>query len=509
MADSIDPRQRRSFPSMRRMAQPLEHLRSRFQPAARYVRSRAHESREAAASSWLALRQHGVRSQAMRQQAYSNYAPWFRRLRRWSPGVIPPVFGSLLLLVAALLTTWHIGSQRPLIAPNTLVPLFIFYLLGGLVWEYLLYVVQDLVRWFCMAAGGMALYLLITAAFIAGWPGVVVVGALLVGVAVLYVRGHVASIPNGALQVTTSSGGYSRMLVPGVAILLPGERVAQTVETGERQFDCPAQRVEVHDESGAVYDAQAAASVAYRIVPQRVQRVVAQGNHLEHWEEDTQQAIESALCQALTEWGESHLQDDGEPQEGLLTRRMLGLLREWSHDAGVRIEWIKVRDMWLTPASETIPADEWLVESRGAAITPPPAQAQGEGEGPAQVQAPLDVQAYASAGLSRTQALPSADQVEQARAAREARAAAASPPREALAPEALSDAYEAVREGHILDPSTIRDVANAFLRVASDAELNAACPYDAVGAARILLERATSLERASNSRTRANSDFLR
>ncbi len=57
--------------------------------------------------------------------------------------------------------------------------------------------------------------------------------------------------------------------------------------------------------------------------------------------------------------------------------------------------------------------------------------------------------------------------------------------------------------------ATIRDVANAFLRVASDAELSANFPYDALGAARILLERATSLERGSNSRTRANSDFLR
>ncbi|MGZ3676516.1 MAG: hypothetical protein ACXVCO_19605, partial [Ktedonobacterales bacterium] len=104
------------------------------------------------------------------------------------------------------------------------------------------------------------------------------------------------------------------------------------------------------------------------------------------------------------------------------------------------------------------------------------------------------------------QALPSIDHVEQARPSP---ASPAPPPREALAPEALSDAYDAVREGHILDPATIRDVANAFLRVASDAEQSATFPHDALGAARILLERATSLERASNSRTRANSDFLR
>ncbi|MGZ3601946.1 MAG: hypothetical protein ACXWQ5_20135 [Ktedonobacterales bacterium] len=497
MAELIRPQQRHSFSPVRRMAQPLEHLRSRLRPATRYIRSRAHEGRHAAASSWLALRRRGLMARTT-QQAYSNYAPWFRHLRQWSPGVMPPVFGSLLLLVAALLATRHVAMQRPLIAPNALLPLFIFYLIGGLLWGYLLYVVPNVSWWFCVAAGGMATYLLITGALIDGLPGVVLVGALLVGAAVLYTRRHVANVPNGALQLTISAGGYSRALLPGVAILLPGERIGQTVETGERQYDCPAQRVEVHDESGAIYDAQAAAAVAYHITPQRAQGVVARGGHLEHWEDDTHQAIESALHQALAEWGASHLGDEGEPLEGLLTRTMLALLREWSRDSGVRIEWIKVRDMWLTPASETIPADEWLVGGGEAEKTALSSQAQ----------APLDVEAraYESAGLSRTQALPSIDHVEQARPSP---ASPAPPPREALAPEALSDAYDAVREGHILDPATIRDVANAFLRVASDAEQSATFPYDALGAARILLERATSLERASNSRTRANSDFLR
>lgn len=459
------------------MVLPLEHLRSRLQPAVRSIHSRASNGRDVA-----------------KQRAYAGYAPWFRQLRQWSPGVMPPIFGSLLLLVAALLATRHMAAPRPLIAPNALLPLFLFYLIGGLVWGYLLYIAPDVVWWFCMVAGGAATYLLITAALIAGLPGVVLVGALLVGASVLYTRRHVANIPNGALQLTTSAGGYCRVLLPGVAILLPGERVERTMETGEQQYDCPAQRVEVHDKSGATYDAQAAATVAYRIAPPRAQRVVACGDHLEHWEDDTHQAIASALCQALAEWGEAHLTEEREAPEGLLTRTMLALLREWSSGTGVRIQWIKARDMWLTPASETIPADEWLVGVGDTEMTIPSSQ----------VQTQAQASAYESAGLSRTQALPSIDHIAQARPS-----PAAPPPHEALVPEALSDAYDAVREGHILDPSTIRDVANAFLRVASDAALSATFPYDALGAARILLERATSLERASNSRTRANSDFLR
>ena len=438
----------------------------------------------------------------MTQQLYSSYAPWFRQLRQWSPGVLPPMFGSLLLLVSALLATRRIG-QRPLIAPNALLPLFIFYLAGGLLWGYLLYIAPAVVSWFAVVVGGAALYLLTTAAFLSGWSGIAVMGALLAGVSALYARGHLVTVPPGALQITTSTAGYSRALLSGVALLLPGERVGQTVQAGERQYDCPAQRVEVHDESGAIYVAQAAATVAYRVALQRAQRIATQSDWAEHWEDDTHEAISSALHQALAEWGASHLAEEGEPPERLLTRTILALLREWSRDSGVRIEWIKAHDIWLTPASETIPADEWLVGAGDAETTIPSSQAHEQRQEQEHMQAPP--QEYEAAGLMRTQALPSIDHVEQVR-----RSPEASPPsREALAPEALSDAYDAVREGHILDPTTIRDVASAFMAVASDAELNATFPYDALGAARILLERATSLERSSNARTRANSDFLR
>lgn len=494
MADFIrPPQQQRPFSPLRRMALPLEHLRTRLRTGARTTHPRADENRDMAAPSRHTLRR-GAGSRTT-QQAYASYAPWFRQLRQWSPGVLPPICGSLLLLVAALLATGHAGAPRPLIAPNALLPLFLFYLIGGLVWGYLLYIAPGVASWYCLVVGGVATYLLITTSLVGGLPGVVVMGALLAGVAVLYMRRHYATIPTGVLHLTTSAGGYSRALLPGVALLLPGERLGQKVQTGERQYDCPAQRVEVHDEHGAIYVAQAAATVAYRIAPQRAQRLMDHADRIEHWEDDTHEAICSALCQALAEWGASHLAEEGETPEGLLTRTMLALLREWSRDYGVRIEWIKAHDIWLTPASETIPADEWLVGAGDAETTLPSSQVQ---------QAHAQALAYESAGLSRTQALRPGDHVVPRRPS-----PAEPPTREALAPEALSDAYDAVREGHILDPSTIRDVANAFLRIASDAELSATFPYDALGAARILLERATSLERASNSRTRANSDFLR
>jgi hypothetical protein len=77
----------------------------------------------------------------------------------------------------------------------------------------------------------------------------------------------------------------------------------------------------------------------------------------------------------------------------------------------------------------------------------------------------------------------------------EAAASPATAPVPDMPPEILSDAYEAVREGRIHDPETIRGIAQAFLRVANDPELNAEFPYDALAAARILRERAKRLDR--------------
>lgn len=74
-------------------------------------------------------------------------------------------------------------------------------------------------------------------------------------------------------------------------------------------------------------------------------------------------------------------------------------------------------------------------------------------------------------------------------------------PASVLSADVLSDAYEAVREGRITDPETIRQIAHAFLKVARDEDQSAAFPYDALAAAHILLDRAKSLEGAGRSRT--------
>jgi hypothetical protein len=58
----------------------------------------------------------------------------------------------------------------------------------------------------------------------------------------------------------------------------------------------------------------------------------------------------------------------------------------------------------------------------------------------------------------------------------------------------LATAYEAIRDGCISDPLTIRGIAHAFAHVANHPPAASAFPYDAAAAARILWEYADRLE---------------
>jgi hypothetical protein len=62
-------------------------------------------------------------------------------------------------------------------------------------------------------------------------------------------------------------------------------------------------------------------------------------------------------------------------------------------------------------------------------------------------------------------------------------------------PEVLASAYEAIRDGRISDPVTIRGVAQAFARLADEPPAEGAFPFDAAAAARLLWEYADSLDR--------------
>ncbi len=108
---------------------------------------------------------------------------------------------------------------------------------------------------------------------------------------------------------------------------------------------------------------------------------------------------------------------------------------------------------------------------------------QGEGRRAAHQSAGGEVAKAPGAG-------PGASEDEDAAGGRDRDGAGAAPQ---LSPEVLATAYEAVREGRIGDPTTIRQIADRFADLASATEPDTELAFDPESAARILRQRAEEL----------------
>lgn len=433
-------------------------------------------------------------------------ARWFRIVRAWSPGVLPPLLGSLLLLLVVWLSTRHGPRQPPMIAPYTVLPLLVFYLLGGTIFGYLLYRAHSTVTWYLTLVSGSVLYLLVTLGVIAGPLAVLLCSGLVVWGVVVYIQRHRYNVAPDTVTLTRFGGGYHRSLTPGRAILLPGERTLAVVNTGERQVTCPAQQIEIADDEGVVLQVRAAATIAYRVLPAHAHtamHAIQQTGGEQPWLDGLHAYVGVALREALMQWAKHGLLDEHGPADGSLTTAVMASARQHFHAQGARIRSVRVHDILCTPLHEAAPADGWLVSAplSGTSVADT-LSAADEPTLPPQRHTARTVSAapewHVTQGLPTITAIPVAGAVPVAVASAES-----------LSPEALSDAYEAVRAGHISDPVTIREVAQGFLRVAAESDLNAHFPYDAQAAARILLDRAAALERPHYAAQRSDSHFLR
>jgi hypothetical protein len=418
---------------------------------------------------WSAVR----RQAAPAAGALPERRTWLDPVRRWSPGFVPPLLAILLLVGAALLAAQHGPHSTPLIAPHTLLPLFLLYFVLSLLYGALLYLASDTVQWLLALVGGVAVYLLVTAAVLWGPLALLVVAVLLAAGAMYYIQRRQHTVADGNVEITTLVGAYLRTLHPGMTVLVPGERVLAQTATAERTHACPSRQVRIQDANGQIHVARAAATVVYRLLPREAHLALLSS---QQWEDDLRALIGEALENALADWAIALLKAEAAPSEQLLAKSFLHDLSEHVRSWGVHVVSVHVQDIWLVPEGETIPA-EWASSTsaaQSAAPPAPPAPPASPAPPPAQSVAP-PLPPPSTPGTAPAEAQPP-------------------PLPDALEPDALKDAYEAIREGRITDPATIRTVASGFLAVAGDPAHNTDFPYDAVAAARILLDLAAKLE---------------
>lgn len=464
-------------------------------PPLRPRSGRAHASGPQAQHWWQAIRARQTRTTPATAPAPAS---WLGTLRRWSPGIVPPLLGMALLLLAFALANRRDAHGVPSLAPGGLTTLFIIYLVGAGIYGVALYLAPSLATWLLVLIGGVVVYASATL-WVAGGPlAALAFAAFAAAAGAYYVRARLLSVPDGRVAVTALAGSYLRSPRPGVVVLLPGERVVATVETRAREYSCPTKQARVRDSDDIAYIARAAATVGYHVLPAQA-HLAALGS--DDWERDLRDLIATTLRESLVEWAHTMLDNEAAAPDRLLARTMLAMLREQARVRGIHIQWVGVKDIWLMPESETIPADladdldqgdegdEGDDEDERPPARGTPARAPLEA-GPPSTSSPSASSPTPPAATVVPRMLPDIADV----------SGQSGPPplplpAEALAPEALSDAYDAVREGRIHDPSTIREIAQGFLLVAADEQRHAEFPYDAVAAARILMDRAATLER--------------
>ncbi len=385
----------------------------------------------------------------------------FGMLRQISPVLMPLALGGTSFAIVTLLTIGTPDLVPVSITPDLLGPLFfVFAALAVIHAAVLAYAPNDTI-WALSLVGG-----LIAFGSLASWAifGFATAAALLVGLGLLLVvvvRSQLQTVLENTVHVMVLFGKYSRTLRPGFNLRVPGEQLLAIVHTAEITVETTLRDIPLHN--GPKIDASAVA--ACRVVPDRAHLAAA---HAADWPEHTRRCLDLALREALGGLEADMVlcdtpdDDGGVPYgalyESLATRvrgHLLHLVGRW----GISVEWVRLEALHVRKPVE----NPTVREPTGAASTTSAANTVG---------APVSVipDVMPARGLTPGAILPLPP------------AMRAGVP----VPEALVQAYEAVRGGRITDPHTIARIARAFETVAVDPVLGPRLPFDAREAARNL-----------------------
>ncbi|MDQ2903917.1 MAG: SPFH domain-containing protein [Chloroflexota bacterium] len=411
-------------------------------------------------------------------EAYTSKLESFLMLgRQVSPLVAPLLFGGLTFL----LTFLPVLQGRAYLSPVGLLPVVLVLVAIAFIYSIMLYYAgANNVLWSLAMIGGFLLFVLAGCFTVFGPLASLI---LLIGfclLAFLLVRLYFHPVPEGEAHIVYSVGKYSRTLFPGPNFRLPWESVVEKLDTREVHWSCPPQTMHI----SRTEDVYLAATIAYQLLPEDAHLVIIQ---VHNWQE-TLHKLFVATIQAVVSnftpndfmaWSQdAHTQlvadfsSRWDEVNSELVQRMQDHVASW----GVQINWVRIHDVTVTPrlpnivdldTMETPPIVEQKEKPAGARVSQKPAPVSPEQAPPAPVQ-PMP-----QAGAARPAATP--------------------PVRKIPRQDVLERTYEAVRQGNITDPETIRGIAARFEAIAHDPEASKAINFDAGRAAQTLYQRAELL----------------
>jgi hypothetical protein len=395
------------------------------------------------------------RSQTRRIPLWSSQS-----IRRSSPFIAPLLIGSstfslLVLFVLMAPTDWQVATKPELLGPF----FFIYAALGVIVASALAYAPNETI-WALTMILSLCVFIILTTWGIFGLPvtAVLATGLLLLLFAVI--RTQVHTVLENTVHIMVQFGKYHRTLYPGFNLRFPGEKVIAIISTGEVPIDvqvqdimlCTSERIDI------------TATAQCRVIPKQAHRLIS---HAQDWPEQVKHSLEIAIRTSLSDPEADDICVRGLLDTGIrasANMRVRGHLQQIINSQGIVVEWVRLHSL-----KPTVPANSTFSSISSSPLVP-------------------------------TQCIP--DVVDPGRTMRAGSAPAIPLPfssvlqmKPYLSPDALAEAYNAVRERRITDPQIIHRIAYIFETAAHDKVLGSHLPFDAIEAAQNLRQLANRLGR--------------
>ncbi len=387
-----------------------------------------------------------------------------RAFRLIAPVLVPFMLGSVCFAILVLLGLAAPDALPLAIGVEGLGPIFFVYAAVGVVLAAALaYAPSDAIWALAMIVGLIAFGAITTWAIF----GPLVALTLLLGLSALLavvVRRQMHTVLEDTVHVMVLFGKHNRILRPGFNLRWPFEQVWAIINTAEVTVEVAAREVTLLGGTRL----HISATTACRAMPERAHLTAP---HAHEWVDHVRRCLELTLRETLSEMEPEEIcPTDGSLPGDALNVRLRGRLQQIVGGWGISVTWVRAHT--LAPVA-TAPDQSRVGSTPDVASGPHAAIAALRRPGvatpgTAAVAPPPDVAVVR--GLTPGALLPLPP------------AMRAGVP----VPEALADAYAAVRERRITDPTTIARIARAFDTIARDPVLSPHLPFDAHEAARNL-----------------------
>jgi hypothetical protein len=304
--------------------------------------------------------------------------------------------------------------------------------------------------------------------------------AVVVVLALFMARRGMHPTREGYVDLVESFGKYSHTLYPGLNLLLPWERVSQSLNTQETVWTTPLQRVQTSREQHV----QLTATISYQLLPEDAHIAARK---VQNWEAALQTQFISTLQSVVNElppsdfvsWTQSFYArapseassfDPGAATRwdrisAALSRRIQDQVATW----GVQVNWVRIQDLTILPYAPI-----------------PGLGLEGSDGGTTQIMRPA----------TSTVEVPTPPETKPAPKLEPTKTPPPLKPGKPLSIEQLVEFYNAVRQGAITEPAMILDLAQRFESLAKDPNVR----FDAARAANTLRVRAQKLQELSQGR---------